>query len=91
MANIGIYCTKEYGSSLGGESMIVRYLEDKRFRVGDLVTVRSLGSNRHFCIIGFKRKKNGESLAVLKGLFQETHVIEKPISELQNLLIRGIL
>ncbi len=71
--------------------MMVRSLQDRRFRIGDLVTVKSIGDHQHFCIIGFKRKKNGESLAILKGLFQETKVIEKPITELQNLLIRGKL
>ena len=71
--------------------MMVRYLEDRRFRIGDLVTVKSMGSHQHFCVIGFKRKKNGERLAVLKGLFQETEMIEKPVTELQNLLIRGRL
>lgn len=71
--------------------MTVRDIQDRRFKVGDLVTVKSLGGNKHFCIIGFKHNKSGERMAILKGLFKETHVTEQPISELQSLLIRGKL
>jgi len=71
--------------------MRIRDLQDKRFKVGDLVTVRSLGDKDQFCIIGFKRGQGGERLAILKGLFRQTYVTEQPVSELQSLLIRGKL
>lgn len=71
--------------------MSVRDIQDRRFKIGDLVTVKSIGEDKHFCIIGFKYNQRGERLAILKGIFKETHVIEQPISELRNLLIRGKL
>jgi hypothetical protein len=71
--------------------MTVTDLQDRRFRVGDLVIVRSLDDKTHFCIIGFKRNPNGERLAILKGLFNQTCIVERPIGDLQSLLLRGRL
>lgn len=61
------------------------------FNTGDLVTVKSMPAQERFCIIGFKKKGQGEQIAVLKALFNDTYIIEKPVSELKSLLIKGIL
>lgn len=61
------------------------------FNCGDLVAVKTMSADKHFCIIGFKKQDNGETVAMLKALFNETYIIEKPISELSNLLIKGRL
>lgn len=61
------------------------------FNVGDLVTVKSMPPQERFCIIGFKNRGQGDPVAVLKALFNDTYIIEKPVSELNNLLIKGIL
>lgn len=59
-----------------------------KFSRGDLVTVKSMSDNERFCIIGFK---NNNQIAVLKALFNETYIIEKPVIELKSLLIKGLL
>lgn len=59
-----------------------------RFKVGDLVTVRGMGENEQFCIIGFKA--HGK-VATLKALFSRTYIIEKPVEDLYTLLIKGKL
>ncbi len=61
------------------------------FTTGDLVTVKGMPRNERFCIIGFKKNANGEKMAVLKALFNDTYIIEKPLSLLQTLLTKGIL
>lgn len=61
------------------------------FSKGDLVKVKSIEEKRHFCIIGFKNGNANEPIAILKALFNETYIIEKPVSELTSLLIRGKL
>jgi hypothetical protein len=70
------------------ESKAVSY---SRFRTGDLVTVKSLRNDERFCIIGFKNNEDGEQVAVLKAIFNNTYIIEKPVSELKSLLIKGLL
>ncbi|MGE5380825.1 MAG: hypothetical protein ACM3NT_07110 [Methylocystaceae bacterium] len=67
---------------------MLRRLPEQRFRVGDLVTVRGMGDSEQFCIIGFKSK---DRVAILKALFNRTYIIEKPINELNTLLIKGKL
>jgi len=69
----------------------VRDVTDHRFREGDLVKVASLNDNMMFCIIGFKTTAKGDKIAILKGLYNQDLIIEKPITELTNLLIRGQL
>lgn len=71
--------------------MPIRDVTNHRFREGDLVKVASLGDKLMFCIIGFKRTTKGDKIAVLKGLYNQDLIIEKPITELTNLLIRGQL
>jgi hypothetical protein len=62
-----------------------------RFAAGDLVTVKNMPLNHKFCIIAFKNNGNKEPVAVLKALFNHTFIIEKPLSELDSLLIKGQL
>lgn len=71
--------------------MNIRIISPQGFTVGDLVTVKSMSLNERFCIIGIKNKPGSERIAVLKALFNETYIIEKPFSELRSLLIRGLL
>lgn len=71
--------------------MILKDVSELRFKEGDLVTVSSIGDDHHFCIIGFKENRRGEKTAVLKGLFGQTFIIEKPLTELKSLLLRGRL
>lgn len=61
------------------------------FSCGDLVAVKTMPADKHFCIISLKKQDNGETVAILKALFNDTYIIEKPISELNNLLIKGRL
>jgi hypothetical protein len=70
------------------ESRAVSYFG---FRIGDLVTVKTLRSDERFCIIGFKNNEKEEKVAILKAIFNSTYIIEKPVSELKSLLIKGIL
>ena len=71
--------------------MNLRIISPQGFTTGDLVTVKHMPKNERFCIIGIKNKSGSEGVAVLKALFNETYIIEKPFSELQSLLIRGML
>ncbi len=61
------------------------------FHVGDLVSVKNMPREEHFCIIGFKNSPSGQLVAILKALFNDTFITEKPLSELNSLLIRGRL
>jgi uncharacterized protein YqfB (UPF0267 family) len=72
-------------------TVAVRDVTNHRFREGDLVTVASVQEKLMFCIIGFKSNVKGEKIAVLKGLYNQDLIIEKPVTELTNLLIRGQL
>jgi len=67
---------------------MLRRMPSGQFRIGDLVTVKGMGENEHFCIIGFKNKGR---VATLKALFNRTYIIDKPVEDLQTLLIRGRL
>ncbi|NLB18978.1 MAG: hypothetical protein GX825_09690 [Syntrophomonadaceae bacterium] len=75
----------------GDKAVVIREVTNHRFNQGDLVKVASLEDKLTFCIIGFKYNAQGNSLAILKGLFNQDVIIEKPVAELTNLLIRGIL
>jgi len=70
--------------------MKLRLVPGTSFAVGDLVSIKNAPRNEHFCIIAF-RSENGEKIAVLKALFNDTYITEKPVSELSSLLIRGRL
>jgi len=74
-----------------GLAMHLKLVKPLQFSPGDLVTVRGMPENRHFCIISIKNNIKLEPTAVLKALFNETYIIEKPLSELKSLLIKGIL
>lgn len=63
----------------------------KGFNTGDLVTVKTRRQEERFCIIGFKTNDNNEKIAILKALYNDTYIIEKPIKELNSLLIKGNL
>lgn len=65
--------------------------ENHQFHVGDLVTVKTMSPADQFCILAFREVEKSEVMVVLKALFSETYIIEKPLSELNNLLIRGRL
>ncbi len=71
--------------------MNLRVVSSQGFTAGDLVTVKHMPPNERFCIIGIKNKQGIGRVAILKALFNETYIIEKPFSELQSLLIRGLL
>ncbi len=71
--------------------MAIRDVTNYRFKEGDLVTVSSLDDNLRFCIIGFKENKQGHKIAILKALFNQTFIIEKPVVELTNLILKGKL
>lgn len=64
---------------------------EKGFCTGDLVTVKTHRQDERFCIIGFKVDQNNEKIAILKALFNDSHIIEKPVKELNSLLIKGTL
>jgi len=71
--------------------MPVRLVSQPPFSCGDLVNVKGLKNEEKFCIIGFKVNANKQTVAVLKALFNDTFIIEKPISELNSVLIKGKL
>jgi hypothetical protein len=63
----------------------------RRFKVGDLVTRRSHENDVTFCIIGFKTTDRNERVAVLKALFNHTFIVEAPVTDLVNMLVKGKL
>lgn len=65
--------------------------EKMPLQIGDLVVVKSMPREERFCIIGFKKGSGNQPLAVLKALFNDTCIIEKPVSELTCLLVKGVL
>lgn len=71
--------------------MHLKLVPNPGFNIGDLVTVKSMPPQERFCIIGFKKKGRGDPVAVLKALFNDTYIIEKPVAELNSLLIKGLL
>ncbi|MGI5912187.1 MAG: hypothetical protein ACOX6E_06385 [Syntrophomonadaceae bacterium] len=71
--------------------MKLKLVSCNSFAVGDLVSVKNMSRNEQFCIIGFRISEKDDKIAILKALFNDTYIIEKPISELHSLLIRGRL
>lgn len=59
--------------------------------VGDLVTRKSYHHDITFCVIAFKAGEQGECLAILKALFDQTMVVDAPIEDLVNVLPSGKL
>ena len=64
--------------------MQLKLVKPLHFNPGDLVTVRGMPDDRQFCIISIKYNNQQEPTAVLKALFNETYIIEKPLSELKR-------
>jgi hypothetical protein len=71
--------------------MKLKLVSSNGFNPGDLVTVKNMPREEHFCIIAIKKGVNGQPIAKLKALFNDTYIIEKPVTELESLLIRGKL
>ncbi|HQA07802.1 MAG TPA: hypothetical protein PLM20_07485 [Syntrophomonadaceae bacterium] len=71
--------------------MTLKLAGKTEFQPGDLVTVNNLPQHWRFCVIGIKNNEHNEPLAILKALFNDTFIIEKPCSELKSLLIKGLL
>lgn len=71
--------------------MKLKVVAGDNFHVGDLVTVKTMSPADQFCILAFKEVEQKEVVAVLKALFADTYIIEKPVSELNSLLVRGRL
>lgn len=70
---------------------VLKLVVPNQFQLGDLVTVISMPYSGRYCIIGFKSNERHEPVAILKALFNDTIIIERPISDLKSLLIKGIL
>ncbi|HWQ76737.1 MAG TPA: hypothetical protein VN441_15630 [Syntrophomonas sp.] len=64
---------------------------NRQFSPGDLVTIKNSHKEERYCIIGFKYNEEQQPIAILKALYNETCIIEKPVSDLKTLLIRGKL
>lgn len=71
--------------------MQFKIVDNHKFSIGDLVNVQTMNNQETFCIIGFKTNANKQTLAILKALFNDTYIIEKPLFELKSLLIKGNL
>lgn len=71
--------------------MKLKVIAGDKFHVGDLVTVKTMSPSDQFCILAFKEVEQKEVVAVLKALFADTYIIEKPVGELSSLLVRGRL
>ncbi len=61
------------------------------FKVGDLVTSSLYGSDIIFCIVDFKAGKDGSCVAVLKGLYDKTLMVDAPKEGLKNMMQTGKL
>lgn len=70
---------------------MLRLVPDKQFKPGDLVSVKNIRNEEPFCIIGFKTNDHNQEVAILKALFNETFIIEKPLGDLKSFLIKGKL
>lgn len=56
------------------------------FKVGDLVTSDLYQDDIVFCIVDFKTGASGNCVAVLKGIYNSTLVVEAPLKGLKNVL-----
>ncbi|NLJ72884.1 MAG: hypothetical protein GX333_07715 [Syntrophomonadaceae bacterium] len=72
--------------------MRLKLVAGRNFAKGDLVRINSNPKEEHFCIIAFKKSPTSpEPIAILKALFNDTYIIEKPVSSLISLLVKGKL
>ncbi|NLK51750.1 MAG: hypothetical protein GX295_04805 [Syntrophomonadaceae bacterium] len=69
----------------------IREMNGRYFKIGDLVARKSERPIIHYCIIGFRYPEKGEKVAILKALFNNTAVVEVPLTDLHNLLVKGKL
>ncbi|MDS1029332.1 sporulation peptidase YabG [Bacillota bacterium LX-D] len=60
-------------------------------KIGDLVTRKSYNNDITFCIIDFTTDADGQCVAVLKALYNNTIVVDAPVEDLENLLTKGKL
>jgi hypothetical protein len=70
---------------------MLKLVSQRNFSVGDLVTIKNSRNDERFCIIGLKTNEKNELIAILKALFNDTYITEKPVAELNSLLIKGLL
>ncbi len=70
---------------------MLKIVPDRQFYKGDLVTVKNSRNQGPYCILGFKNCDDNQRVAVLKALFNDTDIIEKPESDLKSFLIKGLL
>ncbi len=70
---------------------MLKIVTNKKFCTGELVTVKSSRNEGPFCIIGLKTNEHNQNVAVLKALYNDTYIIEKPVSDLESFLIKGKL
>lgn len=61
------------------------------FKVGDLVTCKLYGDDVVFCVMDFKTGQGGGCVAVLKGLYDKTLIVEAPTNSLTNMMQTGRL
>lgn len=60
-------------------------------KVGDLVTRKSHDHDITFCIIDFHADENGQCVAILKALYNQTLLVDAPVEDLKNVLPEGRL
>lgn len=60
-------------------------------KIGDLVTRKSHNHDITFCIIDFTTDNEGNCVAILKALYNNTFVVDAPIEDLVNILTTGKL
>jgi hypothetical protein len=70
---------------------MLKLVSQRNFSIGDLVTIKNSRNDERFCIIGLKTNEKNELIAILKALFNDTYITEKPVAELNSLLIKGLL
>ena len=56
-------------------------------KVGDLVSSELFGEEIIFCIMDFKTGNDGNCVAVLKGIYNSTLVVDAPLKSLKNIII----
>ncbi len=59
--------------------------------IGDLVTRISHNHDTKFCIIGISVGRNGEILAILKAIYNDSYIADAPLEDLVNVLPEGKL
>jgi hypothetical protein len=60
-------------------------------KIGDLVTRKSYSQDTIFCIIDFKADEEGKCVAILKALYNHIFIVDAPVEDLVNVLVKGNL